>query len=202
MSIRTRGRPQRLCGRARGYWRSRRLEMPADSGCPTRMEFGPCGGVRPDGRCEMLPDPCVFDDVVPWSGHRPAPPRRTAWRAHRVAGVRRTRGCTAKLSGRQSLSDAKRIARAAGRGITSRRAAARHRALPPIDDTWNARLDTVDSVLDDRRGHMEAWQLAERRSSMIGDLLEDGTLSGELLVLRHARAIRRQRVSREPPQDP
>lgn len=75
-------------------------------------------------------------------------------------------------------------------------------AFPPIDDTWNARLDTVDSVLDDRRGHMEAWQLAERRSSMIGDLLEDGTLSGELLVLRHARAIRRQRVSREPPQDP
>ena len=34
--------------------------------CPKRMEFGPCGGVRPDGQCEMLPQPCVFDDVVLW----------------------------------------------------------------------------------------------------------------------------------------
>lgn len=47
--------------------------MPADSGCPKRMEFGPCGGVRPDGECEMRSIPCVFDDVVPWSGHRPSP---------------------------------------------------------------------------------------------------------------------------------
>lgn len=29
------------------------------------MVFGPCGGVRPDGGCEMLPaEPCVFDDAV------------------------------------------------------------------------------------------------------------------------------------------
>ena len=36
--------------------------------CPKRMEFGPCGGVRPDGQCEMRPGPCVFPDAVPWSG--------------------------------------------------------------------------------------------------------------------------------------
>lgn len=34
------------------------------------MTYGPCGGVGPDGRCEVLPDPCVFLDagVVPWPG--------------------------------------------------------------------------------------------------------------------------------------
>jgi methylenetetrahydrofolate reductase (NADPH) len=28
------------------------------------MVFGPCGGVRPDGGCEMAAHPCVFDEVV------------------------------------------------------------------------------------------------------------------------------------------
>lgn len=40
----------------------------AVEGCPKRMHFGPCGGVRPDGLCEMLPSPCVFDEAVAWSG--------------------------------------------------------------------------------------------------------------------------------------
>lgn len=29
-------------------------------GCPKRMVFGPCGGVRGDGACELGPEPCVF----------------------------------------------------------------------------------------------------------------------------------------------
>ena len=36
--------------------------------CPKRMHFGPCGGVRPDGQCEMRSGPCSFDDYVPWAG--------------------------------------------------------------------------------------------------------------------------------------
>ena len=36
--------------------------------CPKKMVFGPCGGVRPDGLCEMRDEPCVFPAVVPWSG--------------------------------------------------------------------------------------------------------------------------------------
>lgn len=58
--------------------------------------------------------------------------------------------------------------------------------LPAIPDQWNARMDAVTKELSARHGHTEAWQLAERQSSQIGELLEDGTLTGELLVLRHA----------------
>ena len=36
--------------------------------CPKRMTFGPCGGVRLDGQCEMRPGACTFLDYVPWTG--------------------------------------------------------------------------------------------------------------------------------------
>jgi methylenetetrahydrofolate reductase (NADPH) len=36
--------------------------------CPKRMHFGPCGGVRHDGQCEMRSGNCAFVDVVPWTG--------------------------------------------------------------------------------------------------------------------------------------
>nr|WP_156656431.1 methylenetetrahydrofolate reductase [Mycobacterium sp. 852002-51152_SCH6134967] len=51
------------------------MTSPPELGCPKRMEFGPCGGVRPDGQCEMRPGPCTFADVVPWSRprHEPRP---------------------------------------------------------------------------------------------------------------------------------
>lgn len=45
---------------------------PADLQCPKRMRFGPCGGVRPDGQCEMRPGPCVFPEPVPWAGAQPS----------------------------------------------------------------------------------------------------------------------------------
>ncbi|MEO3756857.1 methylenetetrahydrofolate reductase C-terminal domain-containing protein [Mycobacterium sp. B14F4] len=41
--------------------------------CPKKMVFGPCGGVRPDGQCEMRDGPCAFPAVVPWSGPAPEP---------------------------------------------------------------------------------------------------------------------------------
>jgi 5,10-methylenetetrahydrofolate reductase len=45
-------------------------------GCPKRMVFGPCGGVRDDGRCELAEHACVFlaPPLPRWSGPvRPAP---------------------------------------------------------------------------------------------------------------------------------
>ncbi|WP_394769122.1 methylenetetrahydrofolate reductase C-terminal domain-containing protein [Lacisediminihabitans sp.] len=38
--------------------------------CPKLMEYGPCGGVRLDGSCEVSPHPCVFLETptVRWHG--------------------------------------------------------------------------------------------------------------------------------------
>jgi methylenetetrahydrofolate reductase (NADPH) len=41
-------------------------------GCPKRMVMGPCGGVRPDGGCEVGPHRCVFPVPVAWPD--PVPP--------------------------------------------------------------------------------------------------------------------------------
>lgn len=41
------------------------------SGCPKEMTYGPCGGVNPDGTCEISPTPCVFQErelPVRWRG--------------------------------------------------------------------------------------------------------------------------------------
>jgi SAM-dependent methyltransferase len=58
--------------------------------------------------------------------------------------------------------------------------------LPPIPDEWSERIDAVTRALSDRHGHTGAWRVAERQSSQIGRLLDDGTVTGELLVLRAA----------------
>ncbi|MCZ8382726.1 class I SAM-dependent methyltransferase [Mycobacterium sp. CPCC 205372] len=58
--------------------------------------------------------------------------------------------------------------------------------LPAIPSDWDERVDAVTDALTERHGHERAWQLAERQSATIGRLLGDGTLTGELLVLRHA----------------
>jgi len=58
--------------------------------------------------------------------------------------------------------------------------------LPAIPATWTEHIETLTKELTSRYGHTRAWRLAERQSFRIGQLLEEGTLTGELLVLRHA----------------
>src|SRR5690349_725184 len=37
------------------------------------MVYGPCGGVRADGGCEMRPGACAFDELTPWMATAPPP---------------------------------------------------------------------------------------------------------------------------------
>ena len=47
--------------------------LTADS-CPKHMVMGPCGGVRADGGCEVIPYPCVFDVPAEWADPVPSVP--------------------------------------------------------------------------------------------------------------------------------
>lgn len=68
------------------------MSAPA-AACPKSMDYGPCGGVNPDGTCEVAPVPCTFlDERLPrvWSGGvAPAPTSTPA--ADEVAGILRRR---------------------------------------------------------------------------------------------------------------
>lgn len=56
--------------------------------------------------------------------------------------------------------------------------------LPAIPPMWNEREALVTHTLADRHGHTRAWRLAEKQSGTIGHLLDNGTLTGEMLILR------------------
>ena len=66
-------------------------------GCPKQMVFGPCGGVRDDGRCELADHPCTFLDTAPAHlvagrphRHRPGdgrPGRGVGWWAGRRSSL-------------------------------------------------------------------------------------------------------------------
>jgi hypothetical protein len=46
--------------------------MTCPMNCPKEMRNGPCGGVRPDGRCEIFPTkPCVWVQAWERSQHMP-----------------------------------------------------------------------------------------------------------------------------------
>jgi SAM-dependent methyltransferase len=58
--------------------------------------------------------------------------------------------------------------------------------MPPVPQKWQDQMDAVSAELSDRHQAERAWQLAEKQSDLIGDLLENGLVQGELMVLRRA----------------
>ncbi|MBO0678710.1 class I SAM-dependent methyltransferase [Mycolicibacterium sp. S2-37] len=58
--------------------------------------------------------------------------------------------------------------------------------LPAIPQEWNDRTGVVTEELNIRYAHTREWQLAERQSSAISDLLGQEAVTGEMLVLTRA----------------
>jgi ubiquinone/menaquinone biosynthesis C-methylase UbiE len=56
---------------------------------------------------------------------------------------------------------------------------------PPTRD-WQSRVEKVAAELADRHGDERSWQLAEHQSELIGRLLAESVVTGELLTLRAA----------------
>jgi len=69
----------------------------------------------------------------------------------------------------------------AGLGIEARRGT---EGLPSAPRDWQARDQKVTDELARRYAGTRAWQLAERQSDLIGQLLDDHKVTGELLTLR------------------
>ena len=57
--------------------------------------------------------------------------------------------------------------------------------LPAPPDIWGQRQDAVDAEIKRLHGHDEAWQVAQRQSSKIGDLIADGAVQAVLYSARH-----------------
>lgn len=56
--------------------------------------------------------------------------------------------------------------------------------LPAIPQDWQRREEAVTAHIGEAHGHEESWRLAEHQSHLIGELLSNGTITGELIVLR------------------
>jgi Methylene-tetrahydrofolate reductase C terminal len=70
--------------------------MSCPANCPKGLRNGPCGGVRDDGRCEVIPGmKCVW--VSAWEGSRFIPGGVDAMRAIRPALDHRQQGTSAWL---------------------------------------------------------------------------------------------------------
>jgi ubiquinone/menaquinone biosynthesis C-methylase UbiE len=55
--------------------------------------------------------------------------------------------------------------------------------LPPIPQSWQRREEEVTAMLRERYGRTKPWQLAERQGDLMGRLLADSVVTGEMLTL-------------------
>jgi SAM-dependent methyltransferase len=58
--------------------------------------------------------------------------------------------------------------------------------LAPAPPRWQRRVDAVERELGRRHRHQRPWQLAQRNAGLVARLIDEGTLSGQLLSLRVA----------------
>jgi hypothetical protein len=131
-------------------------------GCPKRTVFGPCGGVRDDGRCELAEHPCVSTSGSSSGPTHPPPlPEGNEFPSEPgllelLAGA----GFRLEESGEADLLDS-----------------------PP---EWKERAEAVEHEVERRHGDDPAFRQAEEQSGRVGRLLADGALRPWLGIARNA----------------
>ena len=101
---------------------------PRAAGCPKRMVFGPCGGVRDDGRCELAEHPLRLPRRA---ARRAGPSRRCGPRRRRRCSTRATRGPVVLADLSVTPFDPASVRRVVGVLAPVVRRAARRRARQP-----------------------------------------------------------------------
>lgn len=110
----------------------------AEPGCPKRMVYGPCGGVRPGGGCEVDDRSCPFvdRDTVRWAGPQPSTPAPAFGAALGVVGpVIVTDLRVRPFDGRSIASVTRRLSASADAVLVGE-----HHVRPDFPPTMMARL--------------------------------------------------------------
>ena len=148
--------------------------------CPKHMVLGPCGGVRADGGCEVVPDPCVFPVPAQWadSSVPPVPLRAVPliltdfssepYSVRMLRAVARTLGVAGlNISGAASAV----------------LAVADTRKMPEPPRGWRDRAAAVERELRRRFGSTPQLSAATEQSDRIGRLLGSGQLTSQVIML-------------------
>jgi hypothetical protein len=142
------------------------------------MVMGPCGGVRADGRCEVVPQPCAFEVPAVWDDPVPPVPLPVAAVPLILADF---------SSEPYSLPMLRSVAAALAPSCDAVLVGEHQNRpdFPPAPD-WQDRVAAVERELQRRFGSTPQLAAATEQSDRIAAMLGAGQLTSQVLTLRRS----------------